>query len=144
MMHHASLGNKEEVFSYKNEDEPEVHIAVGRLNSWLTEKNFPMRYMDIDPGFAEHCLTHRGIEQPRLDRLTMDAMFRPITTVQWYEDRPSDVLVIDGHHRYVWAYQNGLKKILQWAVPWQYWQDYRINGLPDLGHEGLRNMHSGL
>lgn len=96
---------------------------------------------------AEFIRKSNGLEQSRLDRLPMEALKLPILFVL-YPDKGTDYTVlVDGTHRYVKAYEAGLKTLRAVFIPKEVWDTdaCKIEGFPEYGStEELHASRSGL
>jgi len=79
----------------------------------------------IDPEFVEFVHKHRGIEQGKLDRLDHRHMTLPVLLVQ-NGPTPYEVLMVDGHHRYVKMFQLGWQEIRAAIVFGSVWRRFII------------------
>lgn len=64
--------------------------------------------------------------------------FEPIILCAWADENGG--MLVDGHHRYCIAYKLQLPFIPGYVLPYSFWQQFRISGLPDISAEGLRRM----
>lgn len=68
----------------------------------------------VDPDFAKYCMNMRGVEQHRLDRMVPKVLMIPCL---FLAEPDGTHLMLDGTHRYVYAYQNGIKEVRCLIVP---------------------------
>lgn len=111
----------------------EVELLAGRIQGAL---------IPIDDSFVEFCLSHRGIEQHRLQRLERHHLLSPMTFCVWQD---GSHLLVDGSHRYVRHKHFGMKRGRALILPAEVWREYVIEGgeqVTDL--DALVNSFSGI
>lgn len=116
-----------------------TEIAFAAVQEGLIE----VVHANVDPKHAAFCRAHRGIEQHRLDRIDVHAFLTPIFVCDDF-GHDSTSLLVDGHHRYVWAAEHGWEVIPAVILPPAVWQRCLIviEGLPDV--ETVLSSHSGI
>ena len=134
------------VFSHFGEDGKQRHFNIDLL-TLMVKAAMDKGLMDvldvqIDPGFAENCLVYRGIEQHRLDRIDVHYFQTPLFFCENVATENTHLLV-DGHHRYVWAWQQGWETVPAVSIPQLAWERVLIP-LPDMDKDATVNSFSGI
>lgn len=112
-----SLEQGDQVFSYWLDKEL-VHFNVSLLHR--VRKVAPEFFRLIDIPLTEEiydlCIKHRGIEEPRVERLCGKHLREPGYVALWNTDKQiPDYTVVDGHHRIVRRYRGGVRTMSFWA-----------------------------
>lgn len=110
----------DQVFSYYH-DNHMLHFnasLLARLHKVMPDE---FRRITMDIGEAEHnlCMAHRGIEEPKVERLTFEQMREPGYGVLFPE---GTFTIVDGHHRLVRLYREGVRAMDLWVTDHQIWQ----------------------
>lgn len=115
----------EETFTFTPDGEPPVTIRSGKLREWLLanamhkviELTFPEQTL-------EEIVQQHGLEQPRLDSMTLLEASEPVIVGLW--PGGTHILIDGGHRRYFWAKQ-GVTKLKGWVVPTEIWMQFLFN-----------------
>jgi len=137
----SAIGIREAVFSYVLDDGKNVVFAVDRLLSWCKATKPTVFKIPVDPAFVEYCRKNRGIEQHRLDQLTVHQCREPLIFCTWYDESQ---LLVDGHHRYVKLGLRGSRWCKGWVLKPAQWEPFLVEGLGSLTSSELMGVPSGL
>lgn len=145
-MHIRHLPISETIFThYDDKTGKETVFAAGSLTNNVKQKiltgELEIVKIPIDAEFAEWCLTHRGIETHRLDRLNPEHLLDPMI---FLTQNDKSHLLVDGNHRYVRHWQLGILEGLAVIVPKRVWRNFIITGLPKGSEHELLNRFSGI
>lgn len=123
------IGRTEPVFTHIDEDGITVTtFAVDRLKKAPEFLALEIVRTPVDAEGARFCREHRGVEQHRLDRITIDTItYNPVIYCNW---AGGTHLLIDGTHRYVKASMLGLPFILARVVPEEIWRPFQVESMP--------------
>lgn len=123
-------------FTYVEEDGTVTNFAITQLVAALSAAHAKGKiepvHIPIEADFAQYCLTNRGIEQHRLDRLTEKHLEEPLVFAQW---AGGTQLLIDGHHRYVKHSQLGHEIAPAFILPEVLWRLFVIDDFPFQGEK---------
>lgn len=130
-----------------------THVENGKTRAWsitlldrIMKQALDRGYLEpveaeVDPEWAEYCVQNRGIEEHRLARLSDEALDSP---VYGFMEADGSFLMVDGHHRYVYAARMGYPTIKTAIVPKEVMDLVEIEGVPNLNPEAVLNMKSNL
>lgn len=135
------IGIRETVFSYVLDDGKNIVFAVDRLLAWCKAQKLTIYKIPVDPVFVSYCRENRGIEQHRLDQLTIKQCREPLLFCTWYDESQ---LLVDGHHRYVNLGNRGSKWCRGWVLKPAQWEPFLVDGFGSLTSSELMSMSSGL
>lgn len=113
----------EEVFSFTPSDgTEELHIHSGRLRCWLLANAMDKVGDLVFPEQPlEWIVKHHGLEQPRIDSMTIFEAVEPI--VVGICAGGTNILIDGAHRRHYWAAQ-GKHVMKGWAVPEHIWRQF--------------------
>ena len=132
---------REPVFTFiEPSTQEEFSWAVQRLAEWAN-KHAETFITPVERIGALMFVRDRGIEQHRLERLDPACLLDPIVYLDWGDGTQ---LLLDGHHRYVYAAMNGFTEILAHMLTHEQVEPFRVEGIPPQGEYKLRNGYSGL
>lgn len=110
----------DQVFSYHHGDEM-LHFNASLLAR--LHKQMPAEFRRITMDLTEEnyglCMSHRGIEEPKVERLRPKDLREPGYAVL-FED--GLFTVVDGHHRMVRRYRGGVRVMDFWITTRPVWQ----------------------
>jgi hypothetical protein len=135
------MGPHEVVFTWLDPvTEEEVTFAVERLAKWAALHCETVE-TPVELVYALAIIRDRGLEQHRMDKLTLDSLLDPVL----YLAMPGGThLLADGNHRYVYAAFNGVKWLRARMVDEEHWRKFIVTGLPKAGKERILGGYSGL
>lgn len=108
-----------------------MHFAIDRLNKYINERGAERIRAGIDMEFAATMPVRRGLEQHRLDRITVeDILVYPILLAHIPERE--EHLIIDGSHRYFKASTMGWPEIPAYVLEPDVWRNFLIDFPPDI------------
>lgn len=119
----VSMIMREETYTFTpNDGTDPVTIRSGKLREWLLanamhkviELTFPEQPL-------EELVEQHGLEQPRLDSMTLLEASEPVIVGLW--PGGTHILIDGGHRRYFWAARN-VVKLKGWAVPPEIWTQF--------------------
>lgn len=119
----------EAVFTHIGEDKTSVLcVASQRLVAAPEFLELEIVRTPVDREFGRWAMENRGIEEHRLERITVAAiMTSPIAYIHMPDHTH---LLVDGSHRYVKASMLGFQTILARVVPEEIWRKYEIEPMP--------------
>jgi len=131
-----SVEDADQVFSYHYEDTL-LHFnasLLARIHKEVPEL-FRKYRMTITEAEYDLCMQHRGIEEPKVERLRGKDLRAPGYSVlfekSYSEDIPSHT-IIDGHHRLVRRYRGGIKFMDFYMCQRNVWQHCLMPSTPEL------------
>lgn len=116
----------EQTFTFVTHDSITIHVAVDRLNAFLEGIKFEPNAVDL-PSLYELVITRMAVDEEHVKKITYGDITYPVTLIDM--DDGTHILV-DGTHRVVKFYRDGLPRILGWAVPSKIWRKFEISGVP--------------
>lgn len=120
----------------------QTDFAVERLRSFC-EANLPVRILAVTKEHAHHIMLNRGIEQHRLDRLTVEACVTPLIFCHFNKD--DSWMLVDGSHRYVKiALAYGGEECMTYMVEEEQWRPFTVKGARKRDPDELLNSFSGI
>lgn len=145
MLHILDLindGPQAQIFTHYDEVEGQLDIAVSRIETICRDLPAPLHTIPLDAQYAALIEKQRGLEAPRLKRLTVEMCdAHPLLFLEF--DRTKTHLLADGNHRYYCLHRFGRKLARAWIVPETVWRAYLISGLPQVPPDEMLNSHSG-
>jgi hypothetical protein len=95
----------------------------------------------LEESLVQHIVDHNGVEEPRVARLTPEYRDKPCLVA----DFEGKHVLIDGNHRMVRLWRDGIRAVKFYYLPRAIWQDYLMDVHPDtvrraglLGHSGVK------
>lgn len=123
MIPRSEVDPREPIFVYENPVFGQTVIfASGRMAKYALEHIEPVD-VPMDADFARYCVTNRGVEPHRLAQIE-PPIHTPILYVQWVDGKTH--LLVDGHHRYVRAYQCGYRTIPSYILAYAEWEKFLV------------------
>lgn len=119
----------DQVFSYYHGDEM-LHFnasLLARLHKQMPNE-FRLITMDLDEAIYDLCMKHRGIEEPKIDRLTPTQLREPGYGVL-FED--GSFTIVDGHHRLVRRWRGAVRVMDFWVSPPAIWRECLVHYSPE-------------
>ena len=120
----------DQIFSYYH-GEVMLHFnasLLGRMRDRM-EKEFRRITMDLDVGVYDLCMKHRGIEEPKVERIRPIDLRAPGLGVL-FED--GSFTIVDGHHRLVRRWRGGVRVMDFWVCPPATWEHCLVHYPPEL------------
>jgi hypothetical protein len=111
----------DQVFSYWHGDVM-LHFnatLLGRLRKAMPNE-FRRITMDITEAEYSMCMSHRGIEEPRVNSLRPSELREPGMGVLFDDDH--SFTIVDGHHRLVRRYRGGVRVMDFWVTYEAVWR----------------------
>jgi hypothetical protein len=134
------------IYTFVDDDGTNVHIASEQLRIWCIARDaageLERFWTPTDLKLANKMLKDNTVLMNRVLALTPRHLETPIIyakTNTHTKGRP-DVLLVDGHHRFVRACVEGRPFILAWVVERASWEEFQIDGLPSISQNLLRAM----
>lgn len=136
-MHVDDMDLTDVVFTHMDEGTKAITtINISRLlRDWKVRMR-PVVMLPIDRDFAKFCVTNRGVEEHRLERLEREEIREPVLFAYW---QSGEHLLIDGTHRYVAQTLKGASEIKARILPISVWRPYVIEGIPN--DYAMKMMH---
>lgn len=132
-----------EVFAHVEEDGTNIHICVDKLRDFLQKEDFEVKKMPVEKGFVQEIIDTKAVSLPHIEKL-LDSYAKGlrklepiIVAVHGGTAEVPDVLLVDGHHRYVMAAFCGASHIPAYLVPEIIWRRFQVEGLPTLTRQEL-------
>jgi hypothetical protein len=143
MIHHSKLGRKEQVFTFIDPDDHSRQLSFA-VTSLIRDPEYlkiePV-FIPIEKEFYDMLMTNRGVEEHRVSRITFnDFKNYPVTCVDMGDGTH---LMIDGTHRCVRYFREGLKTTLARLVPKSLWEKYLVDGFPLVPPDRIDDFQNG-
>jgi hypothetical protein len=151
LKHGASIGDNamsplviapQTVFRFVGDDGENINIAVAPLQKWCKRSNSPIKEFDIDERLVHQFrFEDHAINEAHLAQLPDAVLDEPIILCicDWLPNGNSEVLLVDGRHRYVKRFDKGLAKVTAYMVPRQEWSQFQVTDIPDVTLQELRD-----
>jgi hypothetical protein len=126
------VGVRDEVFTHADEDGTIRHFNATRLFAAIVYgkvADFELISFDLTLDQYEFMMAHRGVEEPRVARLREPYLSAPGVLCHLPTGRQ---LLIDGTHRFVRRYRDGLRLMLAFLVPESEWCRYLVHMPPEI------------
>lgn len=110
----------DQIFSYYYQDQM-LHFnatLLARIRE-VMPKQFGKISMDIEQDVYDMIMQHRGIEEPKVERLSPKSLREPGYGVILPDN---SFVMVDGHHRLVRRYRGGLRTMVMFVTDKQIWQ----------------------
>lgn len=126
-MHVSLCRPLDEIFTHDDEDGVVRDFNASAMVRFAMRPDSGIEIITVPCGLdhAQYIRTHRGIEQPRLDRLCEPFLSLPIVFVEWMD---GSHLSVDGHHRWVRRAELGLPTIDGYRFPLGLWEHFLVTG----------------
>lgn len=133
------------IYSFVAEDGTNTHVDSELLRQWCAANKDKLEIMLTPVGgkIAQSFLTDGVIDIKHVERVLQMPHLDPIIygkTGTFTEAGAPDVLLIDGHHRFFAAWLSRCELLPSYILEPAQWQQFQIEGLPDLTEEQLRAM----
>lgn len=126
----------DQVFSYYHGGGDEMlHFNVSLLARLHKQMPAEFRRITMDIGQAEYdlCMGHRGIEEPKVAKLSPKSLREPGYGCLFDE---GSFTIVDGHHRLVRRFRGGVRVMDFWVSPRMIWE----HCLVEYNEEGKRKV----
>lgn len=127
----------EAIYTFVAHDGTNTHVAAKRLRDWCVRTQPERFVVPVDRALAESFIRDNAVLPARIKQL-MAKNGLPDNMLNWEpvifcqdggaEGRP-DVMLVDGHHRYVVAAAIKSPNILAWCLTEEQWRPFEIVGL---------------
>lgn len=119
----------DQVFSYYR-GETLLHFNVSLLARLREQMPNEFRRITMTLSDAEYnlCIRHRGIEEPKVERLTGKSLREPGYAVLFDDTSFS---IVDGHHRLVRRYRGGVRTMDFWVTHEPVWRHVLVSYTPE-------------
>jgi hypothetical protein len=128
------IGLHEQVFTHVYEGVATM-VAAERMQKSDEYKALEIVVTPVEEHFAKWCMENRGIEQRRLDRITLQHLIiSPLCYCEF--PRPESLgggmahMLTDGNHRYVKASMLGMLALPARVAPETLWRKFQVDGIP--------------
>lgn len=110
-----------------------TYIAIRRLEHWLPSSGIPVVNVALAERDMERLIESGGIEPEHLATVTRERLRDPIIYAEWEPigDGNWNVCLIDGAHRALVAFFNGIGALPSYIVPRKAWERFTIGDIPD-------------
>jgi len=119
-----------------------THVDSEKLRQWCAANKASLEILltPVDPQVALGFLEGNVIDLAHVARVQKMPKLDPIIygKVGTLTNGHPDVLLIDGHHRFFLAYAEGEPFIPAYILEPAQWQEFKIEGLPNMTEEQLR------
>src|SRR6266576_6766754 len=136
-----------QIYTHIHEDGKNVHILTSALRDWCLKNCGTPEYLPVDQQAAKNFLSNNVIHEPRLQTLLEEhrQSRRPVEPIilcklpTHTSDLP-DVLLVDGHHRFV-LFAILYKPVIPcWILEERDWRPFEVDMGYDLTHDQLRRV----
>lgn len=119
----------DEIFTHVDPDTGQVrHFNATAMYVYATVAGHIEKLtLPLNDQIVEFVKRERGIEQPRVKRLKEPYLSRPIVAVHMAD---GSTLTVDGHHRIVRRWADGLTEVDAYCYQVGEWDDFLVTGLP--------------
>jgi hypothetical protein len=141
VIHWTKLNPFDSIYTFVDGDTGEnCNIASDELRRWCQRAKPKVHAIAVRREWVQTFLTQNAINRSRLDALAQKylhgAAIEPI--IMCYTDRSKDEgMLVDGRHRYVYSFVEGLRRIPAYMLDRAEWHPFRISGLPSMTQEEL-------
>lgn len=124
------LKGRQEIFSFEDYTTGEKMIFAATAMNQFAEQyagqvdTIQTLSIRIDPEHVDIIKTRRGIEQPRLDRMTPEYRDKPIIGA-FAQD--GSFITVDGNHRFIKRHEAGFKNIRAYCFKYPFWRQFLIH-----------------
>lgn len=131
------------IYSFVAPDGVNIHIDSRRLREWCLRTGPEIALVPVATHVALKYMSDNTVNPDRVSELGNEwistGRLEPIILGHYCDSPWSEVLLIDGHHRFVMAALVArISLIPAFLLRPREWQEFRIFGLPDLTREQLR------
>ena len=134
MLKLSDIGLYEQVFTHLHEGVATM-VATERMQQSDEYKALEVVITPVEKQFAEWCAKNRGVEQRRLERITLQHL---VTSPLCYCEfpRPESLgggmahMLVDGNHRYCKAAALGMMALPARVAPETLWRKFQVEGIP--------------
>jgi hypothetical protein len=129
----------DQVFSYFHGDKM-LHFnatLLARLHKQMPDE-FRRITMELDEQTYGLCMNHRGIEEPKVDRLRPRDLREPGYGVLFADD--GSFTMVDGHHRFVRRYRAGVRVMDFYVTVEAVWRNCLVEYSPEFDQELAKHM----
>jgi hypothetical protein len=135
----------EPIFEWESVDKVEkYYFRTGTIDLFLKVNcGFAKRILittHIEPDFALHIKYNCGIEEHHLMSVTPSRIDEPVIGCHMHNDK---VTLVDGNHRYLYRYMQGLKTVEYYVLPRELWRYFLLNEDEIKGFIKARDHFSG-
>lgn len=137
----------EVTFTHVDPETEEVRFfAVDRIAKHIAQNGAKRMVIPIEPAFAHFLPRYRGLEHHRLARLTpQDVIDYPVMLAHMpgIANDSDEHLLIDGSHRYFYAWTLGWTELPAYEVPTDVWERFLVRfpkEIVDIAAEGIRQQ----
>jgi hypothetical protein len=130
MIDEKTLGPLEPIFTFVSHDGTNVNIHPGRLREEVLRKKPEVIMTTVDKDIAYSYVENNCVSLYRVRELATRRTSRePIIYCEdGFTDGIPDVMLVDGHHRYVLAATQGLTVIRSVLLLKEFWKPFQIIG----------------
>lgn len=140
MLSASDLKPFETLYTFVANDGTNTHIAAERLRQWcLAAPNLEIFEVPVEKRIAEGFIKRNIVSYANCVRLVTHQHLNPLIyakTGTFTEGRP-DVMLVDGHHRYVYAAAAGRRTFPAFILEEAEWHPFRVAGALNLTQEEL-------
>jgi hypothetical protein len=139
MIDPITLGPFEPVFTFVANDGENVTIHSGRLRDKVLRSKLEVVLTSIDKEIANSYIENNCVRMDRVKELEKRKNLDPIIYCEdGFTNGVPDVMLVDGHHRYVMAMFVGLKEIPSVICPKEFWKPFQVAELDKITAEQLK------
>jgi hypothetical protein len=141
-----TLGPWEQIYTFVSNTGRNIHIHAPRLREHCLRMRYKPILAPIDVHLAKSFITDNIVHPLRVGQILENPKLlkEPIILCkteaysQPLEPEIPQVLLVEGHHRYVAAAMNKRHEILAWLLDLHQWQPFTVTGIPDYTATGLK------
>jgi hypothetical protein len=135
---------RRKVFTFVETNGNNIHIDIAPLRQWCLQHGKERIFsVPLDIEFAERIFKDNSVDMERVYELQMRWLTKQeqeepiIYLITEIKNNVPDVILADGHHRYIGACMRGQTHITAYVVEPKNWEKYRITGIPSVTKEQL-------
>jgi hypothetical protein len=128
------------IYSFVDKDGVNTHINAEGLRQWCIETKQEIWNIPLREKVAKMMMENNIVAPERIVELSKRKSLDPIIMCKdgTFDDNGApNVMIVDGHHRFVLACLAKLKSIPGHVLELEQWKPFQIHGLPDLTQEEL-------
>lgn len=116
-----------EIFEYREEGKQTRWFLIEPMKLWVKDHAEKCN-LTIEPGFVEWAKKQGGVEMDRVEKMCAPYLHERVIAIT--EESGANLLV-DGHHRMVRLFMDGVFEAKAYCIPFGQWEQFLLLGLPE-------------